>query len=244
MRSVVSTLAFMFLVGPVVAADLTDAQIETAKKEILGPWKLEFTTPDYVKHTPTVLIGRHYRELVAWSVEEDEPEAFKTVQLEDDALVLTIRPKERDDVLVTIKATLETEGKCIGEGTYMTDDGESGGWDLKGKRVSPAEFDETQKWQLDFVSPDGEQHEAIVTVVSKDEKHYGWYASKDHDLPATKVTVNGDNVSLSVTPKTREGDSVDVTFRGTVSGDRVTGTAEYDLDGDTGSFSFKGERKS
>ena len=244
MRSVLSMAAFVLLVGPVAAADLTAEQVETEQKEIVGAWKLDFTTPDYVRRTPMVVVGRQYRQLVAWYIEEDEPEAFKTVQLNNDALTLTIRPKQRNDVTVTFEATLESEGVCVGTGTYTADDGDSGSWELKGKRMSPSDFDETQKWQLSFVAPDGQKHEPVVTVVSKDDQPFGWYSGKEHELPATKLTVNGDQVVLSLTVKTRDGDSVDVTFRGTVSADRVKGTADYDQDGETGSFPFTGERKS
>lgn len=244
MRSVLSIAVFVLLVGPAAAADLTVEQVETAQKEIVGAWKLDFTTPDYVRRTPIVLVGRQFRELVAWYIEENEPEAFKTVRLNDDTLILTIRPKERNDVTVTFEATSETDGVCVGTGTYKADDGDAGSWELKGKRMSFSDFDETQKWQLSFVTPDNQQRDPVVTVVSKDDQLYGWYSSEDHEVPATKLAVTGDDVVLSLTVKTRSGASVDVKFRGTLSADRVQGTADYDADGETGSFPFTGERKS
>ena len=83
-----------------------------------------------------------------------------------------------------------------------------------------------------------------MTVVSKDQKLYGWYSSKEHELPARKVSKDGEKVALSITVKTRDGGKVDVTFRGTVDGDQVDGEAEYDFEGETGSFPFKGKRQS
>lgn len=244
MRSVLSIAAFMLLVAPVATADLTSAQIDTATEEIIGPWKMDFTTPDGVQRTPMVVIGRQHRELVGWYIEKDEPEPFKTVKLNDETLVLTIRPKEHSDIMVTFEATLETSGVCVGEGTYTSDDGDSGSWRIRGERLSPSAFDESDKWQLSFVAPDDQQHKAVVTVVSKNDRLYGWYSSKDFELPATKFAIDGDQVVMSVTAKTEDGTPIDVTFRGTVSGDRVSGTAEYDLSGETGSFSFSGQRKS
>ena len=63
-------------------------------------------------------------------------------------------------------------------------------------------------------------------------------------IGGAKFTLDGDNVVMFLTAQTHEGTSVDVTFRGTLSGDDVSGQVEYDLDGDTGSFGFTGRRKS
>ena len=177
-----------------------------------------------------------YQELVAWYVEQDKPESFKKVRLDDDTLSLTFRPKEREDVEVTFKARLAEEDVCVGEATYQSDDGDAGSWEFKGKRVSESDFDETEKWQLSFVTPDEQRHEATVTVVAKNDQLYGWYSSNDFDLPAQKFAKDGDKVVMSMKVKTRDGANVDVTFRGTVDADRVNGEADYDLEGDTGSF--------
>ncbi|MHB8971593.1 MAG: hypothetical protein ACYC3X_18510 [Pirellulaceae bacterium] len=49
---------------------------------------------------------------------------------------------------------------------------------------------------------------------------------------------------MSMTTETPEGAQVDVTFRGTVSGGEVKGTAEYRTGDDSGSFPFQGKRAS
>ena len=244
MRSFLSMAAFISLVGSAAAANLTDAEVKSVNKEVVGAWKLEFTTPDDVARTPIVLVGRQHQELVAWYVEKEKPEAISKVRLNDDTLTMSLRPKERDDVTVTIEAKLKEEGVCVGTGTYTLDDGESGSWDIQGKRLSPSDFDQTEQWQLSFVTPDDQEREAVVTVISENDKLYGWYSSKEYELPATKISKNGNEVVMSLKLKTSEGRSVDVTFRGSVDGDRVTGKVEYDLEGETGDFPFQGRRKS
>ena len=77
-----------------------------------------------------------------------------------------------------------------------------------------------------------------------DGKLYAWCTTKDLDLPATSLKQDGDKVIMSVTSKTREGDSVNTTFRGSISGDRISGEAKYEVNGETGSFPFTGQRKS
>jgi hypothetical protein len=244
MRSFLCIATVVVSAVTVLAANPTATQFESATKEIVGTWQLEFTTPDDVKRNPIVLVGRQYQELVAWYVEKDKPETFKNVRLEDDTLLLTFRPREHKEVEVTFKASLEKENVCIGEATYRLDDGDTGSWEFKGERISESDFDHVEKWQLSFVTPDEQQREALVTIVAKKDQLYGWYTSNELDLPALKVSKDGDQVVMSITAETRDGANVDVTFRGTVVGDRVKGNADYDLEGDTGSFSFVGQRKS
>ena len=107
-----------------------------------------------------------------------------------------------------------------------------------------SDVDEVQQWHLEFVTPDGEDREAMITVVSKGEHVHGWYTSKEYDLPAQKMKVKGEHVELTLNTKTPDGQSIEVTFRGEVDGKQVKGTAEYDLEGNTGSFPFSGSRKS
>lgn len=228
-----------------VATPTRGAELDDAVKDIIGPWKLEFTTPDDVERAPMVVVGRQNDDLVAWYIEKGKPEAFKEVRLEDETLLLTIVPEERGgEVTVTFAAKLKEEGKCHGEAKYTTDSGDSGTWDFTGERIKPSSADEVSKWNLSFVTPDDKQREATVTVVARGETLYGWFSSKEHDIPASKVVKNGDSVELTISTKTAQGSKVDVTFRGTVNGDSVKGDANYDMGGETGSFPFTGTRKS
>ena len=241
MKYLLSIAAVALFALPLEAA--THQELDSTAK-IIGAWKMSFTTPDDVKRNPIIIIGRQQQQLVAWYVEKDKPEAFKEVRLKDDALLLTIRPKERPDVTVTLDAKLKKDGVCYGTGTFVTDSGETESCEFQGKRVAMSEFDDVMTWNLSFVTPDEQQRKAVVTVLSKKEKLYGWYSSKEYELPATELSKNGDKVVMSITAKTHDGENVDVTFRGTVAGDQITGDAKYELDGDTGSFPFRGERKS
>ena len=244
MKSYFALVTVAALAVPVIGAPPTRTQVESAANQIVGAWKLEFTTPDGVKRNPAVLVGRQHEGLVAWYVEDDKPESFKKVRLEDDTLVLKIRPKKRKEIEVTFNARLQKENVCIGEATYKSDDGDAGSWSFKGKRVTESDFDESEKWQLRFVTPDEQRQEVTVTVLAKKDQLYGWYSSKELDLPVFEIRKKDDKVVMSITTKTKDGTNVDVTFRGTLYGDRVKGEAEYDLEGDTGTFPFAGSRQS
>jgi hypothetical protein len=213
-------------------------------KDVLGVWKLEFTTPDNVDRNPTIVVGRQYEKYVAWYMSDHGAEPFKDVRLEGDALVGKIVPKEQSDVTVTLRAELKEENQCAGTGSYVDQYGDSGSWNFTGQRLSPSDFGEVTTWNLSFVSPDGQQHRPTVTVLSTGADYYAWYSGKDHELPAGKLRVDGDRVEMKISAETAEGEKVDVTFRGTVDGDKIAGTAEYNAQGETGEFSFTGTRKS
>jgi len=220
-------------------------ELESAAADVVGVWRLDFTTPDDVKRTPTVIVGRQRQELVAWYLEKDKLEAFQDVRLQDDSVVATIKPKEfNDELTVKLQAWLERDGVCSGKGEYAFVGGESGSWEFRGKRIPLSDFDKVSRWSVSFTSPDDQRHDGALTLVSVGGKQYGWYSSKDYELPIMQVSTEGGNLVLSAQAETEDGVPVDVTFRGTVTGGRVQGNAEYEVEGETGSFPFTGEVKS
>lgn len=241
MKRLVMLTAIACLVSPAVAAR---ADSDDVDKEVLGVWKLEFTAPDGVARTPIVIVGRQYEEYVAWYVGDDGPESFTNVQLKDDTLVGAIKPKEQPDVTVKLEAKLKAENECEGTGKFTSADGDTGSWKFTGKRIGLSEFDDVMTWKLSFTTPDEKQHTPTVTVVEKDGEFYAWYSGKDHELPALKLTVDGDHVEMKMAADSPEGAKVDVTFRGTVDGDSIKGDAEFRIEGESGSFPFTGQRTS
>ena len=116
---------------------------------------------------PVVLVGRQYDEYLAWYVGDDGLEAMKNVQLKDDVLVGTLKPKEHPEVTVSLEARLTGEGACEGVGKFKSPDGDSGSWKFTGKRLAPSSTYDVSKWKLDFVTPDYEEHTATVLVMAQ-----------------------------------------------------------------------------
>lgn len=224
---------------------LARAEANDVDRQILGAWKLQFTTPDGVQRTPVVIIGRQYQQYVAWYVADQQPEPFRDVQLKGETLVGTISPQERPGMTVTLESKLNGENQCVGTARYHSTRGDGAGqWSFVGHRMAVSSFDEVMTWKLRFVAPDNEQHESTVTVVTKDGQRYAWYSGRDHELPARRIAIDGNRVTMSMTAQTPEGSQVDVTFRGTVTGNAVSGSAEYRVGSDAGSFPFQGTRAS
>lgn len=211
---------------------------------ILGAWKLQFTAPDGEQHAPVIVVGREYQKYVAWYVANDTPQPFQNVQLDSETLKGTIQPSEHPGITVKVAARSTGADQCAGTASYRSSDGDTGEWNFKGERLQLSSFDETSTWKLNFTSPDYEQHTPTITVVSHNGRWYAWYSGKNHELPARSVRVDGNRVEMKISAQSPDGPRVDVTFRGTVNGDSVRGEAEYQLEGDTGSFPFRGQRVS
>jgi hypothetical protein len=242
MKRLVMMIAVACLAMPAAVAKSGSDDVD---RQIVGAWQLQCTTPDGVPRTPIVLVGRQYQKHVAWYLGDEEPQPFENVRLQGDKLVGTLTPQERPDITITCEATLKAADQCTGTATYRSKDGrDTGNWAFSGQRLTPSSFAEAMTWKLSFVTPDNAQHEATVTVVSKNDKFYAWYSDKDHELPARALTVQGDRVELKISGESPEGTRVDVTFRGTVDGDAVQGNAEYRLPDQTGSFTFQAKRAS
>jgi len=240
MKLFVSLVLCSFATLPAFAAD-----VDEIPAEAFGAWQLEFTTPEYEQKSPIIIVGRQREELVAWYATEDELQAFSEVELEGEVLKLTFRPKKYDgDLLVTFSGHLKEDGVCEGDIDYKSNDGDSGTFDFAGKRIELSEFDQTTTWNISFETPDGELREGHVTALTKNSKTYGWYSSEDYELPAIKMTNSADKVVMSLTLKTEKGETIDMTLRGTIEGDRISGDIEYSFNGDTGSFAFTGKNAS
>ena len=63
-------------------------------------------------------------------------------------------------------------------------------------------------------------------------------------MPARSLIVQEDTVVASLPADTKEGERIDVTFRGTVTDDTVKGSVEYQVGSESGSFPFEGKRES
>lgn len=151
-------LLSMIVVVAGITLPLNAAGIDEAASEVVGGWRLEFTTPEGEVRSPMVVVGRQYREFVAWYVSGREPEKFSEVELEGEELKLTIQPQEfGGEVKATLVARLTDSDTCAGTIKYAENYGEQGEFNFKGNRIDLQEFEEKQTWKIDFVDPNGDR---------------------------------------------------------------------------------------
>ncbi len=237
--------AMLTVVAGLVFPALAQADTSEVDRQVLGAWQLKMTTPDGESRSPIVIVGRQFSKYVAWYIGDQGPEAFQNVVLKGESLTGTLKPAEHPGVEVTLESRLTADNQCTGTAKFRGQNGgDAGSFNFKGERMPLSSFDEVSTWKLQFTSPDNEKHDATITVVAKGGKHYAWFSGRDHELPARSISIDGDKVVATMTAETAEGAKVDVTFRGTVSGDQVRGTADYSVEGQTGNFPFEGKRAS
>ncbi len=236
----VTTLLTLF----VLPAGAADQQPEI--KDVVGLWQLEFTSPDEIQRKPTVVVGWNLDKFVAWYIEDGvakgTPEAFEIVSVKDDTLQLSFKPQELGGgITVKFDAKLQDQGTCAGTGEYTSTEGDSGSWEFKGKKMPTSDFEDAQTWKLSFTGPDDVARTPMVTVATIGEKLYAWYSGKDYELPATEITATDDQVVMTISAKTPDGEDITLKYTGTIDGENVKGEAQYELAGESGSFPFEGK---
>jgi hypothetical protein len=101
----------------------------------------------------------------------------------------------------------------------------------------PATIDVTGKWESTVESPQGSLVSA-VTYKQDGEALTGTHVGQMGEL-ALKGTVKGDQISYTITVD-MGGQSLTITYSGKISGDTITGTAEF---GGMGSGNWSVKRK-
>ena len=236
-------LLTLLAVSACVALPARASDLKSDVAEAVGAWKIAYDAPDRGPTTSLIVLGRQHEELDAWLVTEDGWQPFDDVQLSGDAVQLSIKPEQYyGDVTAKLEARPSGPGACQGTIAYDEAAGQSGTIRFVGEQLKPESFEQASTWRLHFASPDGVQRRPLVTVVEARGKLYGWYSDADYELPATSVTIDGRNVTMKATAKTRDGEKVDVTFHGVLDGDAVSGTAKWSTKNDSGSFAFAGEQ--
>jgi hypothetical protein len=235
-----SIMAIFALAAPATG----QVDVKEVSKDVVGAWKLDFMTPEYERRTPIAIVGRQRDEMVGWYVGAKGIEPFSKVQFAEDALHLTIKPKEYNgEVTATLVARLEKPGASAGTIEYADISGDKGTIKFTGKKITLDSFEDVFEWELDFVTPDQIQRRPRVTAVMHEEKLYGWYSSEEYELPVTKLTNEGDDVVMELSAKTADGEKIDLTFRGVLGGNQISGEAEWKMEYDSGSFPFTGRLK-
>ncbi len=240
MKFWVASVAMSVFLLPLATSKAAPNDID---KQACGVWKLKMMLPTGEEAEPIVLIGHQHEKYCAWYVGKSGLEAFKNVQLKGDALTGTLKPKDEPGVTVTVVGKMASDKKCAGTIRYQSEDGDTGEFDFTGQQIDVSAVAEMRKWKLEFVTPDNESHSPTVYVVEQDDKFHAWYSDESYELPAAKITVDGQRVEMTIVVETKEGQTVKVVFRGTVDSNEtaIKGEAEFDLEGTTGEFPFSGK---
>ena len=99
-------------------------------------------------------------------------------------------------------------------------------------------------WQLKMTTPDGQAREPMVLIGRQYDRYAAWYVGDDGLEPLSKVKLDGDTLTGSITPKEQPDVRVKLSARLTDK-DTCQGVGEFEsANGDQGEWSFTGEKSS
>lgn len=136
--------------------------------------------------------------------------------------------------------TCTVEGdKFSGQSEYSGDFG-SGVSPITARRSVLAE-DVVGKWKLAFTTPEGDHTAEVNVALDGKQLDCEYRGDGGAKLQAERVSVK-DNVFAFAIESPRDGDIVKVTFRGRPYGNKISGSFEYDFQGNVGEIEFTGKR--
>lgn len=95
-------------------------------------WKLNFTGPDDIERTPTVMVGSLGEQLFAWYSHENYELPATNITLTDDKVAMSISAQMPDDQTINVTFTGTVNGDQVkGEAEYELA-GETGSFDFEG----------------------------------------------------------------------------------------------------------------
>lgn len=213
----------------------------------VGDWKLSIASPEGQEFTPTLKITKSGDAASGVFVGDDGGEtACKEVKIDGNKLLVSVSRDFGGQEL-----GLKFDGAVSGDdvkGTVEYDLGGSvGTLDFSGKRVGAAAAGGGGvggTWNVVASTPDGQTFEPSLKLEEKDGKIGGEFIWVDgQSFKVSDVVKMGETLSFA-TNIDFGGQTLKITFNGKLDGaDKVTGTAEYDLDGQTGNVDFVATRQ-
>ena len=148
--------------------------------------------------------------------------------------------RERNGQEFTVKYQAKLDGDTLKGKTEFNAGGESRSRDWEAKRAVGAGGTLTGPWKVVLESPMG-QLERSLKFKQDGEKLTGTFTGQLGEAEIKEGQVKGAEFSFLVAVE-RDGQSMSFKYKGKQEGDKIKGTVDYDLAGNTGTIDFAGER--
>lgn len=211
-----------------------------------GDWKLSITSPEGQAFTPTLSIAGSGDKATGKFIGDDGAATdCKEVKLDGNKLLVSVSRDFGGQEL-----SLKFDGTVSGDevkGTVEYDlAGTVGTLDFTGQRVAAGGGSDSVAgtWNVVATTPDGQTFEPTLKLEQAGDKIGGEFIWIDGtSVKVSDVIKMGDTLSF-VTNVDFGGQTLKITFSGKMQGaDKVVGTAEYDLDGQTGTVDYEATRQ-
>jgi hypothetical protein len=205
---------------------------------LAGTWELEVIQDGNVVSEPTIKLTQgddglkgHY----ASPVTGEGP--VEKVEINGKAFTIRIKREfNGEDVALVYSGQLDGDtikGKLdlAGQGTL----------DFTGKRVK-TKSTIAGTWKLSVTTDQGETYEPTLKLKADGGGFGGVYVGRTGESAIENAKVDGEKFSF-VVKRDLDGQALSLNYSGTLKGDAIDGTVDYDFDGQTGTLDFKGQRE-
>jgi hypothetical protein len=211
---------------------------EATPADPTGTWKWEYTISDNDVEFQ-VKLNWDGKKLTGTYTAFDETTDIEEAKFQKDQLsFVTKRAFDGNEIVATFDGKVKPDNI---EGTVAVEFGgnEPREFDWIAKRA--VEIDDVLGvWDLKVETPNG-LIEPKLTLTSDEDKLKGAYASQFGEREPKNLTLKDNKLSWEISGD-REGVTFKVVYTGQPRGNSITGSAEFDFDGNVGTLEFTGKR--
>jgi hypothetical protein len=235
-------------IPPAESTDATSKEMPEDEKAFdesafVGRWDLKFTTPDGMAHKATVKVSRDgdawRSEYTEFGLPAEIVVEVKGTKVEGNKWTMEIAA-----IGATVTFVGKLDGQKLGGDASFQHGSTTGNWTFAGER---SENNDPMNpilgtWQIEFTTPDGKLLEPKMTV-----QREGDYLKGSIDTGSTEygeATIKDISFQEQLFRWVVVIPGGEVTFESKPDQNRVEGTATFLVNGDSGTFPFKGHRSS
>lgn len=216
----------------------------SAKKKMSDPtgtWQWELQMNDRTINNVLKLKMDKEGQLSGTLASRDRTMKVEEGKVEEDRIRFHVQAQfNNQPVTIQFVGKIEKD-KIVGEVTAKSDNGEREfPWEAK-RGVDVSEV--AGAWELRIETPDGIVLRPVLTIEAQDQKLSASYTSQDGEKVTVKEVQLKDGKLHFQVDTTYEGSELHVEYQGQVSGEKLEGTLEYTINGNTGELDFSGVKK-
>jgi hypothetical protein len=222
---------------------VVSAQEKKKDVDVSGTWRYEYELEGQSRKDALLLqVGKDGQVTGSYQGVSEKPVEIKSGKVEGDKVTLEVSLNYQG-VPVKVNYSGKVKGdEIVGDVVATHTDGELK-FDWNAKRTVEAS-DVVGVWELEIDAGDRVLEPVLeVTLEGKELKATYIDPTTNNKITAEKPVVDKNNLKFTVKSKLDSAD-LKADFSGRPYGNKISGTVEYDLGGQTGSVEFKGIRKS
>lgn len=219
------------------------AERHIGKRDVLGTWEFDFTSPDGVHRTPTLAIAEKNKKLVGEISANGDSQSIDHVELTDSGFSFEYETPYEG-------ATLELKYICKPRGNELTGtveyqiDGNGGQFDVEAKRKQLSKKDQSLlgKWEFNITTPDGNTVTSTLELTESNGQFSAKLNGQGKDFEIEALEVKNGEVKFDFTNE-HDGVNVDLMWVSSIKSEgEMEGVLTFSVDGNSGDIPISGKR--